>query len=402
MPEAFIYDAVRSPRGRGKADGSLHEVTALNLAAQTLAAVKDRNKLDPALVDDVVLGCVDPVGEAGGDIARAAALVAGFGDGVPGIQINRFCASGLDAVNFAAAEVMSGQHEMTIGGGAESMSRVGIGASGGAWPVDPSIAVTTYFLPQGISADLIATKYGFSRDDVDAYAVESQKRAAKAWDAGRFKKSVVPIKDVNGLTILAKDEHMRPGTTMQTLAALQPSFVQMGEMAGFDAVAVQRYPEVEAINHVHTPGNSSGIVDGAAAVLIGSKAAGKAAGLKPRARIRQFANVGSEPSIMLTGPIPVTEKVLKKAGMTKKDIDLWELNEAFASVVLRYMQALNVPHDKINVNGGAIAMGHPLGATGAMILGTVLDELERRDKETALVTLCIGVGMGTATIIERV
>ena len=402
MADAFIYDAVRSPRGRGKADGSLHEVTALNLAAQTLAAVKDRNKLDPALVDDVVLGCVDPVGEAGGDIARAAALVAGFGDEVPGVQINRFCASGLDAVNFAAAEIMSGQHEMTIGGGAESMSRVGIGASGGAWPIDPSIAVPTYFLPQGISADLIATKYGFSRDDVDAYAVESQKRAAKAWDEGRFKNSVVPVKDVNGLTILARDEHMRPGTTMQTLAALQPSFAQMGDMAGFDAVAVQRYPEVETVNHVHTPGNSSGIVDGAAAILIGSKAAGKAAGLKPRARIRQFANIGSEPAIMLTGPIPVTEKVLKKAGMTKKDIDLWELNEAFASVVLRYMQALNIPHDKINVNGGAIAMGHPLGATGAMILGTVLDELERSDKETALVTLCIGVGMGTATIIERV
>ncbi|HXX08817.1 MAG TPA: acetyl-CoA C-acetyltransferase [Pseudolabrys sp.] len=402
MADAFIYDAVRTPRGRGKADGSLHEVTALNLAAQALSGVKDRNKLDPELVDDVVLGCVDPVGEAGGDIARAAALVAGFGDKVPGVQINRFCASGLDAVNFAAAEVMSGQHEMTIGGGVESMSRVGIGASGGAWPVDPSIAVTTYFLPQGISADLIATKYGFSRDDVDAYAVESQKRAAKAWDEGRFKKSVMPVKDVNGLTILAKDEHMRPSTTMQTLAALQPSFVQMGEVAGFDAVAVQRYPEVEAVNHVHTPGNSSGIVDGAAAVLIGSKAAGKAAGLKPRARIRQFANVGSEPAIMLTGPIPVTEKVLKKAGMTKKDIDLWELNEAFASVVLRYMQALNIPHDKINVNGGAIAMGHPLGATGAMILGTVLDELERTDKETALITLCIGVGMGTATIIERV
>ena len=402
MPDAFIYDAVRTPRGRGKADGSLHEVTALNLAAQTLAAVKDRNKLDTKLVDDVVLGCVDPVGEAGGDIARAAALVAGFGDEVPGVQINRFCASGLDAVNFAAAQVMSGQHEMTIGGGAESMSRIGIGASGGAWPVDPSIAVTTYFLPQGISADLIATKYGFSRDDVDAYAVESQKRAAKAWDEGRFKNSVVPVKDVNGLTILAKDEHMRPATTMQTLAALQPSFVQMGDMAGFDAVAVQRYPEVEAVNHVHTPGNSSGIVDGAAAVLIGSKAAGKAAGLKPRARIRQFANIGSEPSIMLTGPIPVSEKVLKKAGMTKRDIDLWELNEAFASVVLRYMQALNISHDKMNVNGGAIAMGHPLGATGAMILGTVLDELERRDKETALITLCIGVGMGTATIIERV
>jgi acetyl-CoA C-acetyltransferase len=402
MPDAFIYDAVRTPRGRGKADGSLHEVTALNLAAQALAAVRDRSKLDTKLIDDVVLGCVDPVGEAGGDIARAAALVAGFGDEVPGVQINRFCASGLDAVNFAAAQVMSGQHEMTIGGGAESMSRIGIGASGGAWPVDPSIAVTTYFLPQGISADLIATKYGFSRDDVDAYAVESQKRAAKSWDEGRFKNSVVPVKDVNGLTILAKDEHMRPATTMQTLAALQPSFVQMGDMAGFDAVAVQRYPEVEAVNHVHTPGNSSGIVDGAAAVLIGSKAAGKAAGLKPRARIRQFANIGSEPSIMLTGPIPVSEKVLKKAGMTKRDIDLWELNEAFASVVLRYMQALNISHDKMNVNGGAIAMGHPLGATGAMILGTVLDELERRDKETALITLCIGVGMGTATIIERV
>jgi acetyl-CoA C-acetyltransferase len=402
MADAFIYDAIRTPRGRGKADGSLHEVTALNLAAQTLTAVKDRNNLDPEAIDDVVLGCVDPVGEAGGDIARAAALVAGLGDEVPGVQINRFCASGLDAVNFAAAQVMSGQHEMTIGGGVESMSRVGIGASGGAWPVDPSIAVATYFLPQGISADLIATKYGFSRDDVDAYAVESQKRAAKAWEEGRFRNSVISVKDVNGLTILAKDEHMRPNTTMQTLAALQPSFVQMGEMAGFDAVAVQRYPEVEAVNHVHTPGNSSGIVDGAAAVLIGTKAAGKAAGLKPRARIRQFANIGSEPSIMLTGPIPVTEKVLKRAGMTKKDIDLWELNEAFASVVLRYMQALNISHDKINVNGGAIAMGHPLGATGAMILGTVLDELERRDKETALVTLCIGVGMGTATIIERV
>ena len=402
MLDAFIYDHVRTPRGRGKSDGALHEVTALNLAAQALGAIKDRNRLDPSVVDDVVLGCVDPVGEAGGDIARAAALVAGFGDSVPGVQINRFCASGLDAVNFAAAEVMSGQHDITIGGGVESMSRVGIGASGGAWPVDPSIAVKTYFLPQGISADLIATKYGFSRDDVDAYAVESQKRAAKAWDEGRFKNSVMPVKDVNGLTILAKDEHMRPSTTMQTLAALQPSFVQMGEMGGFDAVAVQRYPEVETINHVHTPGNSSGIVDGAAAVLIGSKEAGKAAGLKPRARIKAFANVGSEPSIMLTGPIPVTEKVLRKAGMTVKDIDLYELNEAFASVVLRYMQAFDISHDKINVNGGAIAMGHPLGATGAMIIGTVLDELERSNRETALVTLCIGVGMGTATIIERV
>ena len=402
MPDAFIYDHVRTPRGRGKADGSLHEVTALNLAAQTLAAIRDRNKLDSKEIDDVVLGCVDPVGEAGGDIARAAALVAGLGDSVPGIQINRFCASGLDAVNFASAEVMSGQHDLAIGGGVESMSRVGIGAAGGAWPVDPSIAVETYFLPQGISADLIATKYGFSRDDVDAYAVESQKRAAKSWEEGRFKNAIMPVKDVNGLTILAKDEHMRPTTTMQTLASLQPSFAQMGEMGGFDAVAVQRYPQFESVNHVHHAGNSSGIVDGAAAVLIGNAEAGKRNNLKPRARIKAFANIGSEPSIMLTGPVDVTEKVLRKAGMSKSDIDLYELNEAFASVVLRYMQAFDIPHDKINVCGGAIAMGHPLGATGAMILGTVLDELERTGKSTALITLCIGAGMGTATIIERV
>jgi len=402
MPDAFIFDHVRSPRGRGKQDGSLHEVTALNLAAQTLAAVRDRNNLDTKLVDDVVLGCVDPVGEAGGDIARASALVAGFGNHVPGVQINRFCASGLDAVNFAAAEVMSGQHDMTIGGGVESMSRVGIGASGGAWPVDPTIAVEHYFMPQGISADLIATKYGFSRDEVDAYAVESQKRAAKAWEEGRFKNSMLTIKDVNGLTILDKDEHMRPTTTMQSLAALQPSFVQMGEMGGFDAVAIQAYPEVEAINHVHHAGNSSGIVDGAAAVLIGSKEAGARAGLKPRARIKAFANIGSEPAIMLTGPVEVTEKVLKKAGMNLSDIDLIEINEAFASVVLRFMQAFNIDNTKLNVNGGAIAMGHPLGATGAMILGTALDELERTGKSTALITLCIGAGMGTATIIERV
>jgi acetyl-CoA C-acetyltransferase len=402
MTDAFIYDHVRTPRGRGKADGALHEVTALNLASQALAAIRERNRLDSRPVDDVVLGCVDPVGEAGGDIARVAAIMAGFGNNVPGVQINRFCASGLDAVNFAAAEVMSGQHDMTIGGGVESMSRVGIGASGGAWPMDPSIALKSYFVPQGISADLIATKYGFSRDDVDAYAVESQKRAAAAWDEGRFKTSVLTVKDVNGLALLAKDEHMRPGTTMQTLAQLKPSFAQVGEQGGFDAVAIQRYPEFETLNHVHTPGNSSGIVDGAAAVLIGNAEAGKAAGLKPRAKIRQFANIGSEPSIMLTGPVPVTEKVLKKAGMTTGDIDLFELNEAFASVVLRYMQAFDIPHDKINVNGGAIAMGHPLGATGAMILGTVLDELERRDLSTALVTLCIGAGMGTATIIERV
>src|SRR5471032_147795 len=402
MPDAFIYDHVRTPRGRGKADGTLHEVTALNLASQALGAIKSRNELDTADVDDVVLGVVDPVGEAAADIARTAALVAGYGDGVPGVQINGFCASGLDAVNFAAAQIMAGQQNMAVAGGVESMSRVGIGSAGGAWSIDPSIAVPHYFLPQGISADLIATKYGFSRDDVDAYAVESQKRAAKSWAEGRFNNSVMPVKDVNGLTILAKDEHMRPSTTMQTLAQLQPSFVQMGEMAGFDAVAVQRYPEVETINHVHTPGNSSGIVDGAAAVLVGSKAAGKAAGLKPRARIRAFANIGSEPSIMLTGPIDVTHKVLKKAGMKVGDIDLYELNEAFASVVLRYMQAFDLDNSKINVNGGAIAMGHPLGATGAMILGIALDELERRNLKTALITLCIGAGMGTATIIERV
>jgi acetyl-CoA C-acetyltransferase len=402
MPDAFIYDHVRTPRGRGKVDGALHEVTALNLASQALGAIKSRNQLDPTQVDDVVMGVVDPIGEAGANIARLAALVAGFGDSVAGVQINRFCASGLDAVNFAAAQIMAGQQEMAIGGGAESMSRVGIGAAGGAWSVDPSIAVAHYFLPQGISADLIATKYGFSRDDVDAYAVESQKRAATAWDEGRFSRSVMAVKDVNGLTILDKDEHMRPGTTMQSLASLQPSFAQMGEKGGFDAVAIQSHPEVEYINHVHHAGNSSGIVDGAAAVLVGTARAGKRAGLKPRAKIRAFANIGSDPALMLTGPVDVTEKLLKKSGMELADIDLIEINEAFASVVLRYLQAFDLDPDKVNVNGGAIAMGHPLGATGAMILGTALDELERRDASTALVTLCIGAGMGTATIIERV
>jgi acetyl-CoA C-acetyltransferase len=402
MTDAFIYDHVRSPRGRGKADGSLHEVTTLNLATQVLAGLRERNRLDPALVDDVVLGCVDPVGEAGGDIARVSALCAGYGDGVPGVQINRFCASGLDAVNFAAARVMSGQSDMTVGGGVESMSRVGIGASGGAWPVDPMIALPSYFMPQGVSADLIATKYGFSRADCDAYAVESQKRAAAAWQDGRFARSVLPIRDVNGITLLAKDEHMRPETTMQSLAALKPSFVEMGQMAGFDAVAIQRYPEIEEIEHVHHPGNSSGIVDGAAALLIGNEEAGKKAGLKPRARIRAFANIGSEPGIMLTGPAPASEKALRRAGMTKGDIDLYEINEAFASVVLLYLRLMDLDPAKVNVNGGAIAMGHPLGATGAMILGIALDELERRDLNTALVTLCIGAGMGTATIIERV
>ena len=315
MPDAFIYDHVRTPRGRGKADGALHEVTALNLAAQTLAAIKKRNALDTALVDDVVLGCVDPVGEAGGDIARAAALVADYGNGVPGVQINRFCASGLDAVNFAAAQVMSGQHDMAVGGGVESMSRVGIGASGGAWPVDPSIALKSYFMPQGISADLIATKYGFSRAQCDEYAVESQKRTAVAWQEGYFGSSVIPVKDPNGLTILARDEHPRPDTNMQSLAQLKPSFVQMGELGGFDAVAVQAHPEIEFVEHVHHAGNSSGIVDGAAAVLIGSREAGRAAKLKPRAKIRAFANIGSDPALMLTGPIDVTEKVLKRAKM---------------------------------------------------------------------------------------
>jgi acetyl-CoA C-acetyltransferase len=402
MPDAFIYDHVRTPRGRGKADGSLHEVTALELATQALAALKARSNLDPALIDDVVLGCVDPVGEAGGDIARAAAINAGYGNGVPGVQINRFCASGLDAVNFAAAQVMSGQHDMTVGGGIESMSRVGIGASGGAWPVDPAIALKSYFMPQGISADLIATKYGFSRAQCDEYAVQSQQRAAKAWDEGRFGASVIPVKDVNGLTILARDEHMRPDTNMQSLAQLKPAFVQMGELGGFDAVAVQAHPEVEFVEHVHHAGNSSGIVDGAAAVLIGSREAGSAAKLKPRAKIKAFANIGSEPALMLTGPVDVTEKVLKRAKMDLKDIDLIEVNEAFAAVVLRYLQAFRLDLSKVNVNGGAIAMGHPLGATGAMILGTVIDELERRDLKTALVTLCIGAGMGTATIIERV
>jgi acetyl-CoA C-acetyltransferase len=401
MPDAFIYDHVRTPRGRGKVDGALHEVTALNLASQALGAIKSRNNLDTALVDDVVMGVVDPVGEAAADIARTAALVAGYGDSVPGVQINRFCASGLDAVNFAAAQIMSGQQSLAVGGGVESMSRVGIGSAGGAWAVDPSIAVAHYFLPQGISADLIATKYGFSRDDVDAYAVESQKRAATAWDEGRFSRSVMPVKDVNGLTILAKDEHMRPGTSMQSLAALQPSFVQMGELGGFDAVAIQAHPEVEYVDHVHHAGNSSGIVDGAAAVLVGSKEAGQKAGLKPRARVRAFANIGSDPALMLTGPIDVTKKVLKTAGMTLDDIDLIEINEAFASVVLRFLQAFDLDSAKVNVNGGAIALGHPLGATGAMILGTLVDEMERRDVATGLVTLCIGAGMGTATIIER-
>ncbi|GGA79001.1 acetyl-CoA acetyltransferase [Brucella endophytica] len=402
MAEAYIYDHVRTPRGRGKKDGSLHEVPAVRLGAKVLEALRDRNGLDTSQVDDIIYGCVDPVGEAGAVIPRSSAFEAGYDFKAPGMQISRFCASGLDAINFAAAKIAQGADDVVIAGGVESMSRVGMGMSGGAWYMDPSVGLPGWFMPQGVSADLIATKYGFSRDDVDAYAVESQKRAAKAWEKGYFKKSVIPVKDQNGLTILDHDETIRPTTDMQALASLNPSFVMPGEMGGFDAVGIQAHPDVESVNHVHHAGNSSGIVDGAAGVLLGSKKAGKALGLKPRARIRTFANIGSDPALMLTGPVDVTEKLLKRAKMKLSDIDLFELNEAFAAVVLRYMQAFDIPHDKINVNGGAIAMGHPLGATGAMILGTALDELERRDLNTALVTLCIGAGMGTATIIERV
>lgn len=402
MADAYIYDHVRTPRGRGKADGALHEVTALRLATVPLQALKERNNLSEGSVEDVILGVVDPIGEAGSDIARFAALKAGLGETVPGVQINRFCASGLDAVNFAAAQIMSGQTDLVIGGGAESMSRVGMGASGGALAMDPSVAVPTYFMPQGVSADLIATKYGFSREDVDRYAVQSQRRAAKAWDGGFFKNSVVPVKDINGLTILAKDEHMRSMTTITSLAQLKPSFVEIAQRGGFEAVAIQSHPEIECVNYVHHGGNSSGIVDGAAAVLLGSKEAGAKYGLKPRAKIRAFASIGSEPAMMLTGPVDVSRKLFERSGINKSDIDLFELNEAFASVVLRYIQAFEIDIGKINVNGGAIALGHPLGATGAMILGTALDELERTNQATALVTLCIGGGMGTATIIERV
>ncbi|HET7715194.1 MAG TPA: acetyl-CoA C-acetyltransferase [Bauldia sp.] len=402
MADAFVYDHVRTPRGRGKKDGALHTVTTVNLAAQALRAITERNALDPAAIGDVILGCVDPIGEAGGDVAKSAAVAAGFPHTVPGMQVNRYCASGLDAVNIASAAVKAGDHELVIAGGVESMSRVGIGASGGAWPVDPTVAIPSYFMPQGVSADLIATKYGFTRTDVDAYAVESQKRAAQAWDNGYFDRSVVPVRDVNGVTLLARDEHMRPDTSMQGLGALNPSFTMFGELGGFDAVAIQAHAEIEAVEHVHTAGNSSGIVDGAAAVLIGSKRAGKRAGLTPRARIRAYANIGSEPALMLTGPVDVTRMLLARTKMTLADIDLIEVNEAFAAVVLRYLQAFDLDPGKVNVNGGAIAMGHPLGATGAMLLGTALDELERRGLGTALVTLCIGSGMGTATIIERV
>ncbi|MEM9616780.1 MAG: acetyl-CoA C-acetyltransferase [Pseudomonadota bacterium] len=402
MTEAYVYDAVRTPRGKGKADGALHEITPVALSTQVLEAVRDRNELDASMIEDVAFGCVSPVGEQGAVVTRTAILNAGYPETTSGIQVNRFCASGLEAVNIAAAKVKAGEADMTVGGGVESMSRVPMGSDGGAWPTDPTTAFKTYFVPQGVSADLIATKYGFSRDDVDAYAVESQKRAAKSWEEKRFSKSIMPVKDVIGATVLDHDETVRANTDMQSLGALNPSFTMMGENFGFDAVALQKYAEFEKINHVHHAGNSSGIVDGAAAVLIGNEEAGKKTGLKPRARIRAMASIGSEPTIMLTGPEFAAKKALARAGMDAKDIDLWELNEAFASVVLRFMQSLDIDHSDINVNGGAIAMGHPLGATGAMIFGTMVDELERSGKETALVTLCIGAGMGTATIIERV
>ncbi|MFA7439383.1 MAG: acetyl-CoA C-acetyltransferase [Sphingomonadaceae bacterium] len=401
MPEAYIYDAVRTPRGKGKPGGALHEITPISLSVQLLEALRERNNLDTGLVDDVILGCVSPVGDQGADIARTAVLVAGYAQTTSGIQVNRFCASGLDACNIAAAKVITGEAQFAIGGGVESMSRVPMMSDGGAWAVDPSAALPTGFAPQGIGADLIATLDGFSREDVDAYAVQSQQRAAAAWQGARFARSIVPVKDQAGDTILDRDESMRPDVTVESLATLKPSFAAMGEMA-FDAVVMQRYPQVEFINHVHHAGNSSGIVDGASAVLIGSREAGAALGLKPRAKILGAASIGSEPSIMLTAPADVSGKLLKRLGMNVQDIDLYELNEAFASVVLRMMRVMNIPADKMNVNGGAIAMGHPLGATGAIILGTVLDELERTGKSTALVSLCAGAGQGAATVIERV
>ena len=401
MADAFIYDHVRTPRGRGKQDGSLHEVTALNLAATALSAIKERNGLDPVLVDDVVLGCVDPIGEAGGNIARAAALHAGYGNTVAGVQINRFCASGLDSVNFAAAQVMSGQHDMTIGGGVESMSRVGIGASGGAWPVDPAIAIPAYFMPQGISADLIATKYGFTRDDVDAYAVESQKRAANSWAKGYFKKSIAPVKDINGITLLANDEHMRPETTMQSIGALKPSFVQMGEMGGFDAVASQAYPEIESVKHVHHAGNSSGIVDGAAAILVGSADYARRLGKVPLARIVASAAVGVRPDVMGIGPVPAINAVLQRAGLTLGDIGRFEINEAFGAQVMACARELELDEDRLNVNGGAIAIGHPLGATGIRLTLTLARELKRANLRYGMASACIGGGQGIAMLIEN-
>ncbi len=403
MTEAYIYDAVRTPRGKGRKDGSLHEVPAVRLSSIILDELKQRNNLDAEGVEDVIWGNVFQVGEQGACLARSAVLQSQFGDELPGVSVNRFCASALETVNMAANQVRGGDGDGYIAGGVESMSRVPMGSDGGALAVDPAIAIPAYVVPQGISADIIATEYGISREDADAYSVESQNRAAAGWQARRFDGSIVPVKDINGAMILDHDEYMRPGTTIETLAALKPSFKEQGEvMPGFDKIAMLKYPHLEKIDHIHHAGNSSGIVDGAAGVLVGNKEFGEKYGLKPRARFVATAKIGSDPTIMLTGPLPVTEKILKRAGMTANDIDLYELNEAFALVVLRWQRYFDIDMDKLNVNGGAIAMGHPMGATGAMILGTLLDEMERTDKETGLATLCIGAGMGSATIIERV
>lgn len=403
MTEAFIYDAIRSPRGKGRPDGALHEVTSVNLSAQILNAIQTRNGLEGHAVEDVIWGNVTQVGEQGGCLARSAVLASNLDQSIPGLAINRFCASGMEAVNIAANQVKGGAGAAYIAGGVEMMSRVAMGSDGAAIAVDPALAMKTYFVPQGISADIIATEYGFMREQADALAVESQRRAAAAWADKRFARSIVPVTDRNGLTILDHDEYMRPGTTVEALGALKASFKDMGEaMPGFDKIALMKYPHLERIEHIHHAGNSSGIVDGSAAVLIGNADFGKAYGLKPRARIRATAKIGTDPTIMLTGPVPVTEKILKDSGMSIKDIDLFEVNEAFASVVLRFMQAFDVDPAKVNPNGGSIAMGHPLGATGAIIIGTLLDELERTGKSTGLATLCIASGMGAATIIERV
>ncbi len=403
MEEAFIYDSVRSPRGKGKSDGSLHELTSVYLSSEILKAIRDRNHLDTSLLDDVIWGNVTQIGEQGGCLSRSAVLKAGYNESTPGLSINRFCASGLESINLAANQVKGGAGIAYVAGGVEMMSRIPMGSDGAAIAVDPTLAMNTHFVPQGISADIISSKYGFSRDDVDNFAVESQKRAHNAWLEKRFVKSIVPICDINGIQILEKDEHIRPETSMQSLGALNPSFKELGEtMPGFDNVAIQKYPELEKIHHIHHAGNSSGIVDGSAAVLIGNKKFGQITNLKPRAKILATSKVGTDPTIMLTGPIPATEKVLKNANMSVSDVDLFEINEAFASVVLRFMQAFNVEHEKVNINGGAIAMGHPLGATGTMILGTALDELERSNKNVALISLCVASGMGSSTIIERV
>lgn len=401
MQDVFIYDHVRTPRGRGRPEGSLHEIPAIQLVTQLLASIRDRNGLDTRLLDDVVIGCAQPVGEQGGVLARGAVLNANYAESVGGQQLHRFCASGLEAVNNVAAQIGTGMASAGIGGGVESMSRVLMGYDSGAWVADPSVALHNYYTPQGLGADLIATLEGYSREDVDKYAVESQRRAAASWDAGNFDKSIVPVKDVMGEVILDHDEYRRPQTTLESLSGLKAAFPGLADL-GFSRVVKERYPQVDELTHVHTGGNSSGIVDGSGIVMLGSKEFGKAAGLKPRARIKAWASIGSEPTIMLTAPVGVAKKALKNADMSKDDIDLYELNEAFASVVLRFMDHLDVDHAKTNVAGGAIALGHPLGATGAMILGTVLDELERRDLNTAMTLLCAGNGLGTATIIERV